>query len=366
MSKPSVAVLGTGNSGHAFAGDIALKGHTVNLADVPQFSDRLEAIAARGGIEVEGVASVGFAELNKITTDMGEAIDGVDMILIGAPAFAHEPYSRALAPHLQDGQFIVFVSNFAALRFRQWMRELGVTADVTPVETQSLIYATRSPEPGRVEIFGLKSSCSAAALPASRTAAFLELMAPIYPQFEAAQNVLATSINNFNPVVHPPMTLLNAGRIESTGGVGWNLYGDGATESVAAVMEAIDAERMRLGERLGLEMTSLKESFAYMYRHLGLDSESLSDMLRSSPIHANPNLPGTPPTVHTRYVTEDVPFGMAPWSAMGREWGLPTPTVDAMIQLASVIEGKDYRRMIGAEALGIAGLQPKEVRALVD
>ena len=36
-------------------------------------------------------------------------------------------------------QFIVFVSNFAALRFKNWMKQLDVSANVSPVETQSLI-----------------------------------------------------------------------------------------------------------------------------------------------------------------------------------------------------------------------------------
>lgn len=366
MSQPKFAVLGTGNSGHAFAGEIALKGYSVNLADTMQFSDRLQAIEAKGGIDVEGVASTGFGRLNRVTADLGEAIKGVDVILVGAPAFAHEPYSRAIAKYLEDGQYIVFVSNFGALRFRRWMQELGVTADVTPVESQSLIYATRSPEPGRVDIFGVKSACTVAALPARRTAAFLDLMAPLYPQFQAAPSVLSTSMNNFNPIVHPPMTLLNAGRIESTGGVGWNLYGDGATDSVAAVMEAIDGERRALARLLGVETISFMESFTYMYSHLGMRPKTLSEMLRTSPIHANPKLPGTPPTVHMRYVTEDVPYGLAPWSAMGHEWGVPTPTVDALVQIASVVEGQDYRRVVSSHGLGIAGLRPEQVRELVE
>ena len=362
----SFAVLGTGNSAHAFAGEIALKGYAVNLADLPAFEDRLEGIRSRGGIEVKGVASTGFARLNMVTSDLAEAVKGVDMILVGAPAFAHEPYSRALAPCLEDGQFIVFVSNFAALRFRSWMGELSVSAQVIPVETQSLIYATRSPEPGSVEIHGVKSTLSAAALPASSTAGFLAMIAPIYPQLRAAENVLSTSMNNYNPVAHPPMVLLNAGRVESTQGKGWNLYGDGATESVAAVMKAIDAERMAIARLLGVETVSIEESFMQMYRHLDIKATTLSEMLRSSPIHANPNLPATPKSVHTRYITEDVPFGMKPWSVMGHQWGLPTPTIDAIIQISSVFEGQEYlTHGVSAEELGIAGATPAQVQAMV-
>jgi opine dehydrogenase len=362
----SFAVLGTGNSGHAFAAEIALKGFSVNLADVPQFQANLDGIQDRGGIEIAGKAGEGFAQLNMVTTDLEKAIKGVDVIILGAPANAHEPYSRALAPYFEDDQFVVFVSNFGALRFQHWMKQLDVKAKVVPVETQSLIYATRSERPGSVNVYAMKSELPTAALPAGRTSEFIEKISGIFPQWVAAENVLFTSLNNLNPVVHPTMTLLNAGRIEATLGEGWNLYAEGATDSVAEVMEAIEAERMGLLDLLGVAKTSLRDSFMSMYKHYEHQAETLSQMLRTSPVHADPSLPGTPPTVHYRYVTEDVPFGMVPWSSMGQTWGVPTPTCDAIIQLASVVEGVNYfEKGTTVQDMGIAGLSPEQVLELV-
>ena len=163
------AVLGTGNSGQTFAADVALKGFEVNLAELPAFEENLNAIRNKGGVEMAGEAGNGFARLNMMTTDLKKAIKGVDVIFIGGSAHAHEPFSRALAEHFEDGQFIVFTSNFGALRFRKWMRESGVTTRVTPVETMSLLYATRAPEPGVVRCIGVKSTLPVAALPAGRT-----------------------------------------------------------------------------------------------------------------------------------------------------------------------------------------------------
>jgi hypothetical protein len=40
--------------------------------------------------------------------------------------------------------------------------------------------------------------------------------------------------------------------------------------------------------------------------------------------------------------------------------------VDAIVQLASVIEGQDQTRVVGAQGLGIGGLRPEQARALVD
>ncbi len=360
------AVLGSGNSGHAFAADISLKGFSVNMGDLPQFKANIDAIRDKGGIEISGQAGKGFARLNMVTTDLDKAIRGVDIILIAAPANAHEPFARALTPHFQDGQFVVFVSNFGALRFKNWMSELGVKTQVTPVETQTLVYATRLREPGSVEVFAVKSQLPAAALPGRRTGEFLDKMTRVFGDMVAGENVLFTSLNNLNPVVHPPMTLLNTGRIESTLGKGWNLYGDGATESVARVMLSVDDERMALLDSLGIAKIPIINSFMSFYRNYPVKGETLSQLLRTSPIHANPTM-AAPASMNDRYVTEDIPFGLVPWSSLGHMWSIPTPTIDALIQIASIIEGVDYfKEGVTAKDLGIEGMTPEQIREIVE
>jgi opine dehydrogenase len=360
------AVLGTGNSGQAFAADIALKGYAVNLAEVPEFEENLRAIEKKGGIEMSGEAGNGFARLNMITTDLKEAIKGVDFIIIGGSAYAHEPFSQALAPHFEDGQFILFTSNFGALRFHKWMREAGITTRVTPVETMSLLYACRATEPGVVACIGIKNRLPVAALPASRNQEFLDKIRPVFPKFAAADNVWFTSVNNLNPIVHPPMVLFNAGRIESTGGQGWNLYADGATESVTRVMLAMDAERMALLTTISNRGIAFKDAFENLYEEYSLGKKSLSETLRQSPIHGNPAFPA-PATVDTRYLNEDLPFGLAPWSSIGRMWDIPTPNIDAVIRIASTMLGTDYfTQGLTVEDLGVAGMRPEDLKAMIE
>jgi opine dehydrogenase len=359
------AVLGTGNSGQTFAADLALRGFSVNLAEMPAFEKNLQVIDKQGGIHISGDAGEGFARLNMITTDLKKAIQGVQVILIGGSAYAHEPFSRALAEHFEDGQYIVFTSNFGALRFRRWMAEANVITRVTPVETMSLLYATRATEPGKVSCIGVKNTLPVAALPARRTPAFLELIRPAFPQFAAASNVWFTSVNNLNPIVHPPMVLFNAGRIEATGGKGWNLYADGATESVARVMLAMDEERMAILNLAATDGIYFKDAFETLYSGYSLGKKSLSETLRQSPIHGNPAFPA-PDTVDTRYINEDLPFGLAAWSAIGKQWQAPTPTIDAVIQIAATMTGKNYWETgLSAADLGIAGMDPAALKAIL-
>ena len=359
------AVLGTGNSGQTFAADIALKGYCVNLAEVPRFEKNLRAIESRGGIKISGEAGNGFARLNMITTDIRTAIKGVDIIIIGGSAYAHEPFSRQLAPYFEDGQFILFTSNFGALRFHKWMTDAGITTRVTPVESMSLPYATRATEPGVVNCIGIKSSLYIAALPARRNQEFLDKTRPVFPMFAPADNVWLTSVNNLNPIVHPPMVLFNAGRIESTGGKGWNLYADGATESVTRVMLAMDAERMNLLTPVSENGIAFKDGFENLYKSYSLAKDSISETLRQSPIHGNPVFPA-PAMVNTRYINEDLPFGLAPWSAIGRMWGIPTPNIDAVIRIAStMLEQNYFTRGLTMKDLGIEGMAPEDLKAMI-
>jgi opine dehydrogenase len=246
------------------------------------------------------------------------------------------------------------------------MKEAGVTTRVTPVESMSLLYATRAIEPGVVACIGLKSNLPVAALPADRTAEFLDLINPVFPEFVAADNVWTTSVNNVNPIVHPPMVLFNAGRIEATGGKGWNLYADGATECVTQIMMAMDAERMALLGLVSNDGVAFKDSFENFYAKYSLGKQTLSESLRQSPIHGNPAFPA-PSCIDTRYINEDLPFGLAPWSSIGRQWGVATPNIDAVIRLVSTMLGKDYFvDGLTVEKLGLRGMTPEEVKALIN
>jgi opine dehydrogenase len=229
----------------------------------------------------------------------------------------------------------------------------------------SLLYATRALESGNVVIKGVKGNLPVAALPAGRTPAFLEKISPVIPEMTACDNVLVTSLNNLNPIVHPPMVLCNAGRIEATKGKGWNLYGDGATESVVNLMLAIDAERMSLMDYIGIQGIAFKDAFEMLYANYSLGKKTLSETLRQSHIHVD-RVFATPESVDTRYIAEDLPFGLVPWSSMGRMFGRPTPTIDAVIQFASVMLGRNFfEEGLTVKTMGIEDMSPEDLKAMV-
>lgn len=227
MNKVRFAVLGGGNGAFAFAGDLAIAGYSVNLYEDPRFAENIKGVQEAGGIEVTGFGPgiqggfangwprTGFGELNRVTTDIKEALDGVDVILVVTPAFGHETMFNFALPYLTDKQTLVFnTANWACLRFAKTLEKAKKT---TLAETAILVYSCRKSGPARVHIDGMKETLALATVPSDRTSTVLKIFNEAYSgitKFTAAKNVLETSLSNVNLVFHPGLTVLNAGLIE--------------------------------------------------------------------------------------------------------------------------------------------------------
>ena len=351
--KQNFAILGGGNGGQVIAAYLKLCGKHVTFYD--RFAPVLEPIRARGGIQLEGVSKTGFARLDLITDDVPQAVAGAEVIFVVLPAFAHAYVAEQLAGCLTDGQTVIVCpgSTGGALEFRAIWDRAGVTAKVRLCETNSLFYSARAKD-AVATINGVKDVLSVAALPASDTQAIIDDLADVYPQLIPAKNVLETSLNNMNAVVHPVPVLLNAGRIES--GVPFRHYVDGVTPAVGDLVEQLDRERVAVGEAYGLDVLSFRKSYEVYYHVTG---DRLSDLCQKSTAHVGIMAPAA---LDSRLITEDVPMGLVPMSALGKAAGVPTPIIDSVITLAGALVGRDFwstGRTL--ESLGIAGLTKEEL-----
>ncbi len=212
-------VIGAGHGGKAMAADLAARGFAVNLYN--RTAERIQEIALRGEIELEyedGRHVMG--RLAVVTSDIAEALDGSDVVMIVLPASGYRDVACLCAPHLRDGQIVTLNPGRAggALEFRQVLDQANCIADVTVAEASAFVFASRSIGPAEARIFRRKNSVPLAALPAIRTGHVLEAVCEAYPQFIPAPNVMHTSLDNMGAIFHPTLTLLNAGWIERTKG----------------------------------------------------------------------------------------------------------------------------------------------------
>ena len=355
---PTFCVLGGGHGGMAMAGHLAITGCRVNLYN--RTAERIRPVEARGGIEVTGEVE-GFGSLNLVTSDAAAAIDNVDVIMIVVPATAHRFMAETIAPHIKDGQIIVLNPGRTggALEVAQILRERNPLVKPYIAEAQTLLYAARVTNPGQVHIFGIKNSVPLAALPAYQIADILPVIRKALPQFVPGDNVLKTSLDNIGAVFHPAITVLNAGRIEDTHG-DFEYYVEGVTESVAKVLEAIDAERVAVASALGIRANTARE---WLYLAYDAAGKTLLDAMRSNPGYRGIRAPGT---IQNRYISEDVPASLVPIASIGEMLGVSTPTIRAMITMASVMHGVDYwAEGRTVDRLGIRGMTLRDIRFLV-
>lgn len=354
----SFAVIGGGHGGQGIAAYLAYFGQKVNLYN--RTITKLEKVMEQGYIEMEGCMS-GRGYLDIVTDDIEKAIRDVDVIMVALPASAHREIANLLAPHVVSGQYIVLNPGRTggALEFKNIIRSVSPGKSVCIVEAQTLLFACRVVEDGKVAILSKKNEVKVAALPAIRTKEFLSIINYIIPEFIEAGSVLDTSFNNIGAILHPIPTLLNCGRIESTKG-DFKYYIEGITPAVAKIIEEVDNERMQIAYALGAEVISLREWLGYTYDAYG-DTlcEALSNVKGYWGIKA-------PSSMDNRYIFEDVPQSLVPIADMGQYLGIQTPIINSMIHLASIIHEKDYFSLgRKVEDMGLGGLSVEEIRSYV-
>ncbi|SHK18021.1 NAD/NADP-dependent octopine/nopaline dehydrogenase family protein [Paramaledivibacter caminithermalis] len=334
--KLSFAVIGAGNGGQAIAGYLALKGYSVNLYN--RSIERIKDIKQKGYIDLEGCYN-GRGILNLVTNNIERAIRNVDVIMVVSPASAHKFLANKIAPIIAPNQYIVLNPGRTggALEFKNIIAKYNPVKEVCIIEAQTLLFACRSLYNGKVKIFGKKNEVKVSALPATRTKEFTNIIKDVFPEFTPSINVLETSFNNIGAMLHPIPTILNCGRIENTHG-NFQYYIDGITPSIARVIEEADYERLLIAKKLKVNTISLMEWLNYTY---GAKGNTLCEALNNTKGYHGIFAPST---METRYIYEDVPQSLVPISDMGRHLGINTPTIDSIIQLASIIHNTDYYR----------------------
>ena len=119
--RPSFAILGGGNGGFCTAADLTFRGFETRLFEFPEFAHTLDPVIRKGGIELRGVAGEGFARPAMVTTNIGAALDGIEIVLVIVPSAGHKLAAHACAPYLKDNQIVMLVPGNigGVLEFRQ-------------------------------------------------------------------------------------------------------------------------------------------------------------------------------------------------------------------------------------------------------
>lgn len=356
-----VAIIGAGNGGFAAAVDLTLRGFDVRLYG--RSPSTIDPIIARSGIEYEGTLGEGFVRIGLATNDAIEAMRNAEVVMIMAPAQAHESIGTMLAPHLAPEQIFLAAPGQTLTLLPNVLRQHGHRHPVTCLSS-TLPYICRKTASDRIKITRVSARLRFATFPGKRTQEVTERLRPVLPALYPVPTVLDTLFPYTNAIHHPPALLCNIGRLESTGGDYCHYY-DGITPSVGTLIDRLDDERRAIAAAFDCKVERISEHFFQMGY---TDENGRAGGTAYSTFHnSEPNRwIKAPSSIDHRFFNEDIPFGLVPFSELARLACVPTPVTDAVITLASAISGKPYRELgLNRAKMGIEGLDAQSVRELV-
>ena len=104
---------------------------------------------------------------------------------------------------------------------------------------------------------------------------------------------------------------------------------------MAKVIEKVDAERLAIGSALGYDLTPVGQAF----HDAGFGPKgSIWEAINGSHMLTRLKAPGS---LDSRWLTEDIPYGIATWSKIGKQFGIDTPIIDSIVGLGSIVMGLD-------------------------
>lgn len=358
MNALRFAILGAGAGGQTMAATLASHGYAVHLYDIDR--EKIRSLQQLGTIVVSGVLPCeGSPDL--ITDDLAAAMQDVDVIMVVTTTDAHKTIADQCVPYLRDGQIFLLNPGHVggALEVSHIIRQVrGCTADVIIAEAGDLMYACRMSENGHPFQSGVKKHVDVAALPARDTDRLIERLGPVFPNLRPVRSVLETSFEGGGAMLHPIPSLMNVNRTDA--GKPYDYYIEGITPSIARLVSACDRERLAVCRALGLDVPSLVQSLRSMY---GLEQEDLYDLLQHNQAYRGLK---SPSGLTHRFFIEDTLCGIVPLASIGSMLGVDTPIMNAFIDIAGVVCGRDFRREgRTAEQLGLDGKTPDEIARMI-
>jgi len=208
---------------------------------------------------------------------------------------------------------------------------------------------------GHIEVRIRGPQVHIAAMPATDTRKVRRAAERMYPGLmKPLGSVLAAALSNPNPLVHPPGALLNVGRIEHARG-DFYLYKEGITESVSRTILGLYRETRQLAGKLKIRLISYPERSFFEYGSIMCDYFGDRSRKEASRFHG-------PASLDDRYVTEDVPYGLATFALLGKQVGVDVPLTRAVVEIASSASGRDFwKEARTPKHLGIAGMTARQL-----
>jgi len=328
-------ILGEGNVGTTLGAYLASKNHIVKIFK----GEKLDKDKINWEVNIEG-SICDKGKISLITNNMSKAIEGADLVFITVPAFCRKKYLEDLLSEVRSETRIVFFpDNYGLWELNSMLETSDKKHLIKAVGTSSFIYPCRKIKDNLTQIKGIKKEIFTTSFDKEALHTLVPMLNDIWNVFKIRENYLEIQLLNMNPIIHPAVLLFNLGRVENQKG-NFDFYSEGITKTIAEVIKKIDSERIEVGKAWGIDLVSLEEIMKTTYLS---NKESLFESLAQSNVHRDGLAPSS---LDTRYIKEDIPYGLAPISNLGKLKGVKTPVIDTIINLSNILLDEDYLNVI--------------------
>lgn len=349
MAKLKVGIAGNGAIGLAYAASIGNSGLAVSI-----WSPRGSYVDSPTLLHASGVLDV------KVHVALAKSVEELaafaDVIVIAVPVNVHKRTVDELLPHLRSGQTVI-VSSMGSLS-SLYLFEAGLTRglNLSVASFGTTVFTARRTRLNSVNVMSRRPMVSVSCLPLVKLPEALETCRSLFGDvFDPERDCLATTLANSNPISHVPLALFNWTRIERA--EDWPQYRY-MTPLVSGVIEKLDSERIAIARAFGIDVTNVAQHLA---RSFNVAEPQLADI--AAELHKRRGGPPGPTDVGTRYLDEDVPFGLVFLQALADIAHVDVPVTSALISAASVLVAKDYSA--GNELIPALGLPLESVDGLL-
>lgn len=325
-----VGIVGAGNIGMGYAALLSQDGHEAWVWSPS--GERTQALAAGEPLIITGAIEGTF---HPKVCSSAEAVAKCNVIVLALPAFGHRSVLDSLIPLIEQRHTIIISGHlsFAALYLSKKLSERGLIVPIVAWSTTVLTCKSRGPN--RFNIGTIRVKVDMAVIPARLAVDALTTCVSLFGErFDLKDDILIIALSNINPQDHLGIAITNLSRIERAEQWGQNTM---VTPAIGKYLEAMDAERVMIAKAFGKVVRTI---FDHNRLSHNITGGSVAEM--SATMVERGSDPLGPTDLNTRYILEDVPFGIVPTLHLAKLAGVSAPLHQSGLEIISACYGRDF------------------------
>ena len=330
MNEKLVTIIGSEPLSLSLAAQYAERGRRVCYVDLAK--NRL--LKETKTLHVQGIWNT-QVKLDDVVFSLEEMNPSETTVIAVSPSKFSQIFPAVLKNVRENDTVIFFPASFGAISFTEKLEERGLANKVTVAEAVSYPFVCAQKDSNTIISQSRKSELRIAVSPESKADSFISELNEVFDIFSAARNFLETSLDNMNMTIHPLPVLLNIGAIEKD--VSFRHYIDGVTPTVGRLLDKIDAERMAVGEKLQVKLTSALDQLKKYY-----GDSNATNLFEYVSSESGPYTKVGRFGLDSRYVMEDIPNLLVPTTKIADKIGVEVPVMKLCVTLAETVLGVTF------------------------